>query len=52
MLPKASRIQMLGTSAQLKWKQKKDGRLTIDLSNIDTRELNALDHAWVLRVSR
>lgn len=52
LLPKASRIQMLGTSAQLKWKQKKDGRLTIDLSNIDTRELNALDHAWVLRVSR
>ena len=52
MLPKASTVQMLGTSAQLKWKQKKDGRLTIDLSSIDIRELNALDHAWVLRVSR
>ena len=50
LLPKKATLQMLGTSAQLKWKQKKDGRLTIDLSTVDTKELNALEHAWVIRV--
>jgi len=49
-LKKGTRIQMLGTSAKLKWNQKKDGTLTIDLSNIDTKEMNALDHAWVLKI--
>ena len=34
----------------LKWKQDKKGTLTIDFSDIDTKKLNELENAWVIRV--
>ena len=34
----------------LKWKQDKKGTLTIDFSSIDTKKLNALENAWVIKV--
>ncbi len=49
-LKKGTKIQLLGTSAKLKWRQKKDGTLTIDLSDIDPKEMNTLEHAWVLKI--
>ena len=49
-LKKDTKITLLGTTGIIKWKQKKDGTLTLDLSNIDPKELNALDHAWVFRI--
>lgn len=47
--PKAT-IRMLGTQINLKWKQNKDGLLTIDLSDIPADKLNALEHVWVLKI--
>ena len=49
-IKKGSKIQMLGTTANLKWKQKKDGTLVIDLSNIRQPEMNALENAWVIKI--
>ena len=49
-LVKGTEITLLGTAAKLKWKQKKDGTLSIDLSDIDPKEFNALEHAWVFKV--
>ena len=49
-LKKGSQITLLGTTGSLKWKQKKDGTLTLDLSALDHKELNALDHAWVFKI--
>lgn len=48
-------ITMLGTSAELKWSQHYDRTyktniVTVDLSAIDISELNALNHAWVIRI--
>ena len=34
----------------LKWKQDKKGTVTIDFSDIDTKKLNELENAWVIRV--
>ncbi|MCR4825802.1 MAG: alpha-L-fucosidase [Bacteroidales bacterium] len=34
----------------LKWKQDKKGTLTIDFSCIDTKKLNVLENAWVIKV--
>lgn len=34
----------------LKWKQDKKGTVTIDFSTIDTKKLNELENAWVIRV--
>ena len=34
----------------LKWKQDKKGTVTIDFSSIDTKKLNALENAWVIKV--
>lgn len=51
-LKKDSEIQLLGTSARLQWKQTKDGTLTLDLSGLDPKELNALGHAWVFRIKK
>ena len=51
-LKKGTAITLLGTTGTLKWKQKKDGTLTIDLSNIAPKELNSLDHAWVFRIEK
>ena len=51
LLKKGTMITLLGTTAKLKWKQAKDGTLTIDLSSLDQKELNAVDHAWVLKIS-
>ena len=39
-----------GYNAKLKWKQDKDGTLTIDFSNITQELLNHLEHAWVIEV--
>ena len=62
MNPKAEMI-LLGTDEQvdfqghvgvkynmLKWKQDKKGTVTIDFSSIDTKKLNALENAWVIKV--
>ncbi len=50
-LKKNTRITLLGTSGTIQWKQKKDGTLTLDLSTLSQKELNALDHAWVFKVN-
>ncbi|MBO7585971.1 MAG: alpha-L-fucosidase [Bacteroidales bacterium] len=39
-----------GYNAKLKWKQDKDGTLTIDFSSITQELLNHLEHAWVIEV--
>ncbi|MCR4858417.1 MAG: alpha-L-fucosidase [Bacteroidales bacterium] len=39
-----------GYWGKLKWKQDKDGTLTIDFSNITQELLNHLEHAWVIEV--
>ncbi len=40
-----------GYNAKLKWKQDKDGTLTIDFSSITQELLNHLEHAWVIEVT-
>lgn len=40
-----------GYNAKLKWKQDKDGTLTIDFSSITQDLLNHLEHAWVIEVT-
>jgi alpha-L-fucosidase len=50
-LKKSTQISLLGTTGTLKWKQTKKGTLTIDLSALKPEEFNALDHAWVFKVS-
>lgn len=49
-LDKRAAITLLGTTATLKWRQKKDGTLVIDLSAVSAKEINALDHAWVFKI--
>lgn len=49
-LSKKTTMQLLGTSSMLKWKQRKDGSVDIDFSSIDSKEFNALDHAWVIKI--
>lgn len=49
-LPERATVRMLGIQANLKWKQNKDGLLTIDLSDIPADKLNALEHVWVLKI--
>ena len=39
-----------GYNAKLKWKQDKDGTLSIDLSSITQELLDYLENAWVIRV--
>ena len=51
-LKKGTKVTLLGTKGDLKWKQKKDGSLSIDFSSLDPKELNALDHAWVFCVDK
>ena len=51
-LKKDAAITLFGTTARLKWKQQKDGSLSIDLSTVDPKEMNALGHAWVLKIAR
>ena len=45
-----SRMVLLGTPNDLKWKQDKHGTLTIDFSKINQKLLDALEHAWVIEV--
>lgn len=51
-LDKRAAITLLGTTATLKWRQKRDGTLVIDLTAVSTKEMNALDHAWVFKISK
>lgn len=51
-LDKRAAITLLGTTATLKWRQKKDGTLVIDLTAVSAKEMNALDHAWVFKISK
>lgn len=51
-LKKGTVITLLGTTGTVRWKQRTDGTLTLDLSALDHKELNTLDHAWVLRISQ
>lgn len=51
-LPKGTAVTLLGTTGNIKWRQKKDGTLDLDLSNLNAKELNALDHAWVFKINR
>ena len=50
-LSKKAVVQLLGTSRPLQWKQQRDGTLLLDLHQVDLHELNALDHAWVIKIS-
>ena len=52
LLKKGSGVTLLGTKGDLKWKQQKDGTLSIDLSSLNPDEFNALDHAWVFRIEK
>ena len=54
-LPENAVATLLGTSATLTWSQRFDkvsssNIVTIDLSSIDQQEMNALDHAWVIKI--
>ena len=49
-LKKGTTVTLLGTKGSLKWKQQRNGSLSIDLSSLDPDEFNALDHAWVFCV--
>ena len=51
MLKKGTVITLLGTTGVIRWKQKRDGTLTLDLSGLDTKQLNALDYAWVFKIN-
>ncbi len=51
-LDKHAAITLLGTTATLKWRQKRDGTLVIDLTAVSAKEINALDHAWVFKISK
>ena len=50
-LQKKTEITILGTTGSVRWKQHKDGTLTLYLSSLDPKELNALDHAWVIKIA-
>lgn len=50
-LKKGSAVTLLGTTGTVRWKQRKDGTLTLDLSALDPKELGTLDHAWVFRIA-
>ena len=45
-----SKMVLLGTAENLKWKQDKRGTLTIDFSNINQKLIDAIEHAWVIMV--
>ena len=49
-LKKGSAVTLLGTTGTVRWKQKRDGTLTLDLSRLAPKQLNALDHAWVFKI--
>ena len=49
-LPKNSSVTLLGATGKISWRQRRDGALILDLSTLDYDELNALDHAWVLKL--
>lgn len=51
-LPKHARIAILGSSAPIPWRQKRDGTLSLDLSLVPHHELGALAHAWVFRIEK
>ena len=50
-LPKGTAVTLLGTTDNIRWRQKRDGTLTLDLSRLDPKQLNALDHAWVFQIT-
>ena len=45
-----SRMILLGTLNDLKWKQDKHGTLTIDFSHVNQKLIDAVEHAWVIMV--
>jgi len=49
-IPRSADITLLGTPQPLKWKQRRDGTLVVDLSSLSDSELAGLDHAWVFRI--
>lgn len=51
-LPKHARIALLGSTAPIPWRQKRDGTLSLDLSLVPHHELDALAHAWVFRIEK
>jgi len=51
-LKKGTNVTLLGTKGNLKWKQQKDGTISINLSSLNPEEFNALDHAWVFCVDK
>lgn len=51
-LPERATVRMLGTQTNLKWTQSEDGLFSVDLSDIPIDKLNALDHAWVLKIEK
>ncbi|MCR5065763.1 MAG: alpha-L-fucosidase [Bacteroidales bacterium] len=51
-LSKNAKITLLGCSSTLPWQQDALGYITIDLSGIDYKELEQLDHAWVYKIEQ
>ena len=45
-----SKMVLLGTPTNLKWKQDKHGTLTIDFSHVNQKLIDAVEHAWVIMV--
>ena len=44
-------VTLLGTTGTLQWKQDEGGNVTIDFSTVNPSEFNALNHAWVVKIS-
>ena len=49
-LKKGTEITLLGTTGSVRWKQRKDDTLVLDLDALDPKELAALGHAWVIKI--
>lgn len=47
----AAKMSLLGAQGDLKWRQEPSGTVTIDLSQVPYRELDALENAWMIKVS-
>lgn len=50
LIKKCTKIRLLGCDGDLKWKQGRDGKLTISLKNVDYEQINQLDYVWVFKV--
>lgn len=49
-LERGTTIALLGCDGTLRWRQKRDGTLVVDVTKVPPEQLRALHHAWVLRI--